>query len=92
MISSTQKKGRNIFCCSHLFDHAAMANQSKYRWTQNVVLPGLLKLMKGHLTCLPFAHRFYVPKKAIEAQPEPTVTGSDNVVKPADGQQASLIQ
>ena len=36
------KTGRKIFGCSHIFDHAAKANQSKYPWAQNVVLVGLL--------------------------------------------------
>jgi hypothetical protein len=62
------KTGRKIFGCSHLFDHAAKTNQSRYPWAQNVVLVGLLKLMKGRWACLPLAHRFYLPKKAIEAQ------------------------
>jgi len=62
------KTGRNIFGCSHIFDHAAKANQSKYPWAQNVVLVGLLKRVKGRWACLPLAHRFYLPKKAISAK------------------------
>jgi len=62
------KTGRKIFGCSHLFDHAAKANQSRYPWAQNVVLVGVLKRIKGRWACLPLAHRFYLPKKAIEAQ------------------------
>jgi len=62
------KTGRNIFGCSCVFDHAAKANQSKYPWAQNVVLVGLLKRIKGRWACLPLAHRFYLPKKAIEAK------------------------
>ena len=61
------KAGRKIFGCSHIFDHAAKANQSKYPWAQNVVLIGLLKRIKGRWACLPLAHRFYLPKKAIDA-------------------------
>ena len=61
------KTGRKIFGCSHIFDHAAKANQSKYPWAQNVVLIGLLKRIKGRWACLPLAHRFYLPKKAINA-------------------------
>jgi hypothetical protein len=61
------KTGRKIFGCAHIFDHAAKANQSKYPWAQNVVLLGLLKRIKGRWACLPLAHRFYLPKKAIEA-------------------------
>jgi hypothetical protein len=62
------KTGRKIFGCSHLFDHAAKANQSKYPWAQNVVVVGLLTLIKGRWACLPLAHRFYLPKKAIASQ------------------------
>jgi len=62
------KTGRNIFGCSHIFDHAAKANQSKYPWAQNVVLIGLLKRIKGRWACLPLAHRFYLPKKAIDSK------------------------
>jgi len=62
------KTGRKIFGCSHIFDHAAKANQSKYPWAQNVVLIGLLKRIKGRWACLPLAHRFYLPKKAIDAK------------------------
>ena len=64
------KTGRKIFGCSHIFDHAAKTNQSKYPWAQNVVLVGLLKRIKGRWACLPLAHRFYLPKKAIEANLE----------------------
>ena len=53
---------------SHRSIHAAKANQSKYPWAQNVVLVGLLKRIKGRWACLPLAHRFYLPKKAIEAK------------------------
>jgi len=46
------KTGRKIFGCSHIFDHAAKANQCKYPWTQNVVLVGLLKRVKRRWACL----------------------------------------
>ena len=73
------KTGRKIFGCSHIFDHAAKANQSKYPWAQNVVLVGLLKRIKGRWACLPLAHRFYLPKKAIEANLENMkVAGKDS--------------
>ena len=62
------KTGRKIFGCAHIFDHAAKANQSKYPWAQNVVFVGLLKRIKGRWTCLPLAHRFYMPKKAIASK------------------------
>jgi len=62
------KTGRKIFGCSNIFDHAAKTNQSKYPWAQNVVLVGLLKRIKGRWACIPLAHRFYLPKKAIEAK------------------------
>jgi len=64
------KTGRKIFGCSHIFDHAAKTNQSKYPWAQNVVLVGVLKLIKGRWSCLPLAYRFYLPQKAIEAKLE----------------------
>jgi len=69
------KTGQKIFGCSHVFDHAAKTNQSKYPWAQNVVLLGLLKRIKGRWACLPFAHRFYLPKKAIASK-------SNNMVIP----------
>jgi hypothetical protein len=62
------KVGRKIFGCEAIFDHAAKANQSRYPWAQNVVAVGLLKPIKGRWACLPLACRFYLPKKAIEAQ------------------------
>jgi len=62
------KTGKKIFGCSYLFDHAAKANQSKYPWAQNVVLIGLLKRIKGRWACLPLAHKFYLPKKAIASK------------------------
>ena len=62
------KTGRKIFGCAHIFDHAAKGNQSKYPWAQNVVLVGLLKRIKGRWACLPLAHRFYLPKKAIASK------------------------
>ena len=62
------KTGRKIFGCAHIFDHAAKANQSKYPWAQNVVFVGLLKRIKGRWACLPLAHRFYLPKKAIASK------------------------
>jgi len=76
------KTGRKIFGCSHIFDHAAKSNQSKYPWAQNVVLVGLLKCIKGRWACLPLAHRFYLPKKAIEAKLENMkVPGKDTSFK-----------
>ena len=62
------KTGRKIFGCAHIFDHAAKANQSKYPWAQNVVLLGLLNRIKGRWACLPLAHRFYLPQKAIASK------------------------
>jgi len=64
------KTGKKIFGCSYVFDHAAKTNQSKYPWAQNVVLIGLLKRIKGRWACLPLAHRFYLPKKAIALKSE----------------------
>jgi len=71
------KTGRKIFGCAHIFDHAAKTNQSKYPWAQNVVLVGLLKRIKGRWACLPLAHRFYMPKKAIASK-------SDNMSIPGE--------
>ena len=62
--------GRKIFGCADFFDHAAKANQCKYPWAQNVVLINLLKRIKGRWACLPLAHRFYLPKKAIASKSE----------------------
>jgi len=64
------KTGKKIFGCSHIFDHAAKSNQSKYPWAQNVVLIGLLKLVKGRWACLPLSHRFYLRKNAIDLKQE----------------------
>ena len=69
------KVGRKIFGCEAIFDHAAKSNQSKYPWAQNVVAVGLLKQIKGRWACLPLAFRFYLPKKAIEAETPNTKTG-----------------
>jgi len=62
------KVGKKVFGCSHVFDHAAKTNQSKYPWAQCVTSTGLLKKIKGRWACLPLAHRFYLPVKEIEAQ------------------------
>ena len=69
------KVGRQIFGCETIFDHAAKSNQSRYPWAQNVVMVGLLKSIKGRWACLPLAFRFYLPKKAIEAQTLNVKTG-----------------
>jgi hypothetical protein len=60
------QKGRKIFACDKLFDHAAKQNQTKYPWAQNVVAVGLLKIVKGRWACLPLSWRFYHMKKSIE--------------------------
>jgi hypothetical protein len=62
------KTGKNIFGCSYIFDHAAKSNQAKYPWAQNVVLVGLLKMIKGRWACLPLAHKFYLPQNAINSK------------------------
>ena len=36
------KTGLKIWACQHFFDHAAKANQSRYPWSQNIVMVGLL--------------------------------------------------
>ena len=66
--SINPKTGQKIFGCSHIFDHAAKSNQTKYPWAQNVVLLGLLKSIKGRWACLPLAHRFYLPQNAINSK------------------------
>lgn len=60
------KTGKEIFGCDRVFDHAAKQNQSKYPWAQNIVVVGLLKIVKGRWACLPLSYRFYHLKKSIE--------------------------
>jgi len=60
------KTGKHIFGCGKIFDHAAKQNQSRYPWAQNVVVIGLLKIVKGRWACLPLSYRFYHLKKSIE--------------------------
>ena len=60
------KTGKKIFGCGKIFDHAAKQNQSRYPWAQNVVVIGLLKIVKGRWACLPLSFRFYHLKKSIE--------------------------
>lgn len=60
------KTGKKVFGCSHVFDHAAKQNQSKYPWAQNIVSIGLLKIIKGRWAFLPLNFRFYHLKKVIE--------------------------
>ncbi len=57
------KIGKKVFACHKFFDHAAKANQSKYPWSQNFVVIGLLKVIKGRWAFLPMAFRFYHLKK-----------------------------
>ena len=57
------KIGKKVFACHKFFDHAAKANQSKYPWSQNFVVVGLLKVIKGRWAFLPMAFRFYHLKK-----------------------------
>jgi len=64
------KVGKEVFGCSHVFDHAAKANQSKYPWAQCVTSIGLLKKIKGRWACIPLIHRFYLPKKVLAANSE----------------------
>ena len=61
------KTGKKIFGCQRVFDHAAKQNQSRYPWAQNIVMVGLLKMVKGRWACLPLSYRFYHLKKTIEA-------------------------
>jgi hypothetical protein len=60
------KTGKQIFGCGKFFDHAAKQNQSRYPWAQNIVVVGLLKMVKGRWACLPLSYRFYHLKKNIE--------------------------
>jgi hypothetical protein len=60
------KTGKEIFGCDRVFDHAAKQNQSKYPWAQNIVVVGLLKIIKGRWACLPLGYRFYHLKKSME--------------------------
>lgn len=62
------KTGKNVFGCHKFFDHAAKQNQSRYPWSQNIVVIGLLKIVKGRWACLPLAHRIYHAQKDIEAK------------------------
>ncbi|MDQ6960136.1 MAG: transposase, partial [Mariprofundaceae bacterium] len=64
------KVGKKVFGASHVFDHAAKANQSRYPWAQCVTSIGLLKRIKGRWACIPLAHRFYLPNKELAAQRE----------------------
>lgn len=63
------KTGKKIFGCANVFDHAAKQNQTKYPWAQNIVVIGLLKMVKGRWACLPLSYRFYHLKKTIEQRP-----------------------
>jgi hypothetical protein len=65
--SINPKTGEKIFGCARVFDHAAKQNQSKYPWAQNIVMVGLLKMVKGRWVCLPLSYRFYHLKKTVEA-------------------------
>lgn len=60
------KTGKKIFGCARFFDHAAKANESTYKWAQNIVALGLLKRIKGRWACLPLAHRFYLSQKELD--------------------------
>jgi len=62
------KVGKKVFGASYVFDHAAKANQSKYPWAQCFTCIGLLKKVKGRWVSLPLIHRFYLPKKGLDAK------------------------
>jgi hypothetical protein len=68
------KIGKKIFACAKVFDHAAKQNQSKYPWAQNIVVIGLLKMIKGRWACLPLSQRYYLPEAEIKEK-EPTFKG-----------------
>ena len=60
------KVGKKIFACHKFFDHAAKANQAKYPWSQNIVVVGMLKVIKGRWAFLPMNFLFYHLKKDLE--------------------------
>ena len=64
--SINNKTGRKIFGCGFFHDHTAKRNQPRYPWSQNIVLIGLLKPIKGRWCCLPLAWRFYFMEKDIQ--------------------------
>jgi hypothetical protein len=63
-----EKTGKHIFGCGYFHNHATKVNMSAYPWSQNIVVVGLLKMVKGRWACLPLLFRFYVMKKDIAAQ------------------------
>jgi hypothetical protein len=68
------KTGKKIFGCARMFDHAAKQNQSRYPWAQNVVVIGLLKVIKGRWAFLPLSQRYYLTKDDISKN-QPTFKG-----------------
>jgi len=84
------KTGKKVFGCSHIFDHAAKLNQSKYPWAQNIVSIGLLKVIKGRWAFLPLNFRFYHLKKVIE-QNKPMVGKKEIQFKTKLQQSADMI-
>jgi len=52
------KTGLKVWACQHFFDHAAKSNQSRYPWSQNIVVVGLLKQIHGRWCCLPLSFAF----------------------------------
>lgn len=64
--SINAKTGKKIFACQPFFDHAAKSNQSRYPWSQNIVVVGLLKQVQGRWCCLPLAFRFYFMQKTLQ--------------------------
>lgn len=63
--SINAKTGKSIFACQHFFDHAAKTNQSRYPWSQNIVVIGLLKPIHGRWCCLPMGFAFYFMQKTL---------------------------
>ena len=59
------KTGLSVWACQYLFDHAAKRNQSRYPWSQNIVMVGLLKPIHGRWCCLPMSFAFYFMKKTL---------------------------
>lgn len=85
------KTGKEIFACSHVFDHAAKQNQSEYPWAQNIVAVGLLKVIKGRWACLPLSSAYHHFQKDI-ATKKPTYRGEEIVFKTKYRQAVDMLK
>ena len=84
------KTGKKIFGCAKVFDHAAKQNQSQYPWAQNIVVIGLLKVVKGRWACLPLSHRYYFLEKEIAAN-KPKYHGREIVFQSKHRQAVDML-